>query len=323
MTPAQAQQTPKRPPHHRVFALLALSALSMACGKDEPAAAGAKVGAVTQTPTPAAPAAPKVSLLAQLAEYIPPPPLEPSQADTWDDFIAAKLADDEVLVKNVGAVPPNASAVFLADARLIGERDLGFGRLTKETTTPEHLEAVLAHFKRTPLLRLRGYRPRGHWMFIAAKQPDRKALAAEAFAYLQEHGFEDPGNLDAENRITRMRFEPLVSAVWEPSKKRYKALVSRVYGRLAWVDYAGSGSAWMPIKELALLDESHPALIEGPEPRETCSLSVGAKVKAPWSTTRTQLWAGTITEIYGGLARVKFDDGNTGWAHCAREIKPR
>jgi len=302
--------------HH----LLAVVVLAAACGDKD--SKDSKDTASAAKPTAAgdpgsAPAASAVSQLQLLADFIPREPNTPDGLDTYELFeIATIMADAEVLAK-LGPMPPTDADAFLADVRIIGERDLAFGRLTPETITLEHIEQVIEFLLVAPAYELRGYRPRAHKHFVSNKHHDRHALAVEALAYVKEHGFQDPGDPAADNRVTIPRQPPAVKAVWEQDKKRYGALALRRYGRLAWLSYDGGGSAWMPVTEL------DPPLPEGPAPKETCALAVGAKVKAPWSTVRKNLSKGTITEIYGGMARVKFDDGDVGWAHCAAEIKPR
>lgn len=48
-------------------------------------------------------------------------------------------------------------------------------------------------------------------------------------------------------------------------------------------------------------------------PAADSPLKVGASVMAPWSRTG-QLYGGRVTELYGKLAHVSFNDGDQGWA---------
>lgn len=49
-------------------------------------------------------------------------------------------------------------------------------------------------------------------------------------------------------------------------------------------------------------------------------VAVGSEVEAPWSSART-MQPGHVTELYGKMAHVEFDDGDKGWA-LVTELDP-
>lgn len=96
------------------------------------------------------------------------------------------------------------------------------------------------------------------------------------------------------------------------------ATSTKTYGKLVWVSFVDGSAAWVPASEVK------PPQPAGPEPSEPpCGFKVGDKVKSAWSKAREQRSNATVTEVYGGLANVVFDDKNVGWAHCATEMAAR
>jgi hypothetical protein len=105
-----------------------------------------------------------------------------------------------------------------------------------------------------------------------------------------------------------------VQAPWSRTQSMYPGTVSETYGKLALIDFDDGDHGWAEVAKL------QPPGIPGPTPTDSCSVRVGMKGQAPWSRTGN-LYRGTVTEVYGKLAHVNFDDGDQGWALCSA-IKP-
>jgi hypothetical protein len=57
-----------------------------------------------------------------------------------------------------------------------------------------------------------------------------------------------------------------------------------------------------------------------PSPQQAGAVSIGDSVLAPWSRTKRR-YGGKVDQIYGKLAFIKFEDGDSGWVLLA-EMKP-
>ncbi|AKQ68284.1 hypothetical protein A176_005196 [Myxococcus hansupus] len=98
-------------------------------------------------------------------------------------------------------------------------------------------------------------------------------------------------------------------------RKKQKATVLEVYGKLAKLRFADTNIGW------ALLKDVEPqGAVSHPPKDDTCSAAVGDRVQARWSTART-FTNGTVDEVYGKLAHIQFDDKDVDWAVCA-DLKP-
>ncbi|WP_163783944.1 hypothetical protein [Myxococcus vastator] len=98
-------------------------------------------------------------------------------------------------------------------------------------------------------------------------------------------------------------------------RKKQKATVLEVYGKLARLRFADTNVGW------ALLKEIEPqGAVSHPPKEDTCDAAVGDRVRARWSTAIT-LTNGTVDEVYGKLAHIQFDDKDVDWALCA-DLKP-
>jgi hypothetical protein len=107
-----------------------------------------------------------------------------------------------------------------------------------------------------------------------------------------------------------------VKAPWGRTKTMYPGKVAEIYGKLGFVKFDDGDSGW------ALLSDLQPAGTPGPDPTgDSCAFKVDAKVSAPWGSART-MYPGKVTEAYGKLASVTFDDGDHGWEPCA-DLKAR
>jgi len=101
-----------------------------------------------------------------------------------------------------------------------------------------------------------------------------------------------------------------VEAPWSRDKKVYPGIVADTYGKLAFIDFADNGRGWAACAETKVIDNKLPPPV-----------SVGARVKAPWSRAGA-LFRGQVTEVYGKYAHIQFDDGDQGWALVTRLRPP-
>jgi hypothetical protein len=105
-----------------------------------------------------------------------------------------------------------------------------------------------------------------------------------------------------------------VQAPWSRNQNMYPGTVHETYGRLALIDFDDGDHGWAEIVKL------QPPGVPGPMPSDTCAVRVGTKGQAPWSRSGS-LYPGTVTEVYGKLAHINFDDGDQGWALCSAVVK--
>jgi hypothetical protein len=105
-----------------------------------------------------------------------------------------------------------------------------------------------------------------------------------------------------------------VEAPWSSPGMMFPGRVTEIYGKMAFIKFDDGDEGWAPVTEL------DPPGVAGPQPTDTCSLSTGDRVLAPWSKTR-KMYAGRIGEVYGKLVLVNFDDGDKGWALCTETKK--
>jgi len=295
--------------------LVALAASG--CSKATPAASG-DGSAVSKPGAPAA--VPTTGWLDKLAAFRPPTIADPAHTDIWEIHRLATLANDAPMLAQVGAVPETTIDVFLADARLIAEFDLGMGRLEPATTTAAQLDQIGTFMAKQPAPQLRGYRRFGNkHFFVRLTNAESAAFAAEALTYLKANGFKDPRD-GQKSKAWFVREAPKVKATWpsERKAKTYDAYVDKTYGKLVWLAYTDGSSAWMPATDV------QPPQPVGPEPTEApCRFKVGDQVMSAWSTKRDERGKATVTEVYGGMANVAFADKTVGWAHCATEMTAR
>ena len=102
-----------------------------------------------------------------------------------------------------------------------------------------------------------------------------------------------------------------VKAPWGRSRTMYSGKLAEIYGKLGFVKFDDGDAGW------SLLTELQPAGTPAPDPTgDTCAFKAEAKVSAPWGSSRT-MYPGKVTETYGKLARVTFDDGDQGWELCS------
>lgn len=101
-----------------------------------------------------------------------------------------------------------------------------------------------------------------------------------------------------------------VAAPWSRSNRRYPGVVTEVHGKLARIDYDDGDRGWAPC------DSTRPIQPVGHGP-----VAVGSRVMAPWSSAG-QMYPGIVTELYGKLAHIDFDDGDRGWAEVM-SLQPR
>ena len=90
--------------------------------------------------------------------------------------------------------------------------------------------------------------------------------------------------------------------------------ITELYGKMAYIKFDDGDEGW------ALVTDLDPPGVAGPRPSDPCSVNVGDRVLAPWSKTR-KMYAGRVGEVYGKLAHITFDDGDTGWAMCSETQK--
>ena len=101
-----------------------------------------------------------------------------------------------------------------------------------------------------------------------------------------------------------------VTAPWSRSGRMYPGVVSEVHGKLARIDFDDGDRGW------ALCSETR-----GQPPIGTGPVVVGSRVMAPWSA-QGRMYPGRVTELYGKLANIDFDDGDQGWADVT-QLNPR
>jgi len=103
-----------------------------------------------------------------------------------------------------------------------------------------------------------------------------------------------------------------VQAPWSRSKAMFSGKVSEVHGKLAHVDFNDGDKGWALCAEIKEGGAAAP-----PVAGVAAAVAVGAKVKAPWSRAGT-MYSGKVTELYGKLAHIDFDDGDKGWADVTK-----
>lgn len=106
-----------------------------------------------------------------------------------------------------------------------------------------------------------------------------------------------------------------VKAPWGRGHIMYSGKITEIYGKLARVDFDDGDQGW------ALVDKLDPPRSAEAMPPGTCSFNVGDTVRAPWDRAKS-MYKGKLSEVYGKLAHVDFDDGETGWALCSKIEKP-
>ena len=213
-------------------------------------------------------------------------------------------------VPDVGAWQADAPAT----SRIVA-RDLQLGVLDAATVTPAAIARVLEHYATAAPDAIRGARRWAHQDFVTRlSAAERAALADEAVAWVRTNGFWDPDGRTAAGLAPPPSAPPRVTAPWPGDGKRYRVLLNARYGELVWADFDRGGADWVRVRDL------DPPGTPEPTPAETCQFAVGDKVKAPWSKARDRRWPGKVVEVYAGMARLAFNDGDRGWARCAGEI---
>ncbi len=103
-----------------------------------------------------------------------------------------------------------------------------------------------------------------------------------------------------------------VDARWGQADVMRSGAVDAVYGRLALVRLEGG-------KDIVWVEatSTKPKTEAKPQPSETNEFSKDDRVAAPYST-RARFYPGKVTEKYGKLVRIQFDDGDRGWSTASR-----
>jgi hypothetical protein len=106
-----------------------------------------------------------------------------------------------------------------------------------------------------------------------------------------------------------------VKALWNKDTQGSPAHLLRTYGKLGFVRYddGEASQGWSTLDKL----QPSQAQLAGPEPLEKCGVATGDKVRSPFSLSKMDFPA-KIGETYGGVAFVKFDDGDQHWVECER-----
>lgn len=106
-----------------------------------------------------------------------------------------------------------------------------------------------------------------------------------------------------------------VKAPWSNDKAPWPGKVTRIYGKLGFVEYNDGSKAWQK------LDQMEPPQEADLDPKDDCGFEVKDKVKAPYATNQT-LFGAKVKEIYGHFAFLEYDDKNVMWADCTAMKKP-
>ena len=107
-----------------------------------------------------------------------------------------------------------------------------------------------------------------------------------------------------------------VMAPWSRAGQMYPGRVTELYGHLAQIDFDDGDRGWADVTRL------QPAGAPRATPSDRCSVRIGQKVRAPWSRAE-RMFPGTVAQVHGKLALVDFDDGDQGWALCAKTVEVR
>jgi hypothetical protein len=107
-----------------------------------------------------------------------------------------------------------------------------------------------------------------------------------------------------------------VNAPWSRTQKKFPGTVTEVYGKLALIDFDDGDQGWALCANVDVT-----ALGGAAAGAAATELVLGANVRAPWSRAG-RLYAGRVSQLYGKLALIDFDDGDQGWADVTQIIPP-
>lgn len=108
-----------------------------------------------------------------------------------------------------------------------------------------------------------------------------------------------------------------VKATWPKDGKAYGGKITRTYGKFGFVVFDDGSAEWEELEKMSPPQEN-----DFEPSDDDCEFKVGDKVRAPWSSARSNLYRGKLDKAYKRLLHVKFDDGDVGWAECGEIKKP-
>lgn len=96
-----------------------------------------------------------------------------------------------------------------------------------------------------------------------------------------------------------------MTALWKDGK-HYPGKILELYGKFAYFMYDDGYKRWLPITDI------EPIPAAAPDPVETTALKNGEAVIALWDNGA--YYPGTVSDRYGKLVLVQYEDGDTGWS---------
>lgn len=101
-----------------------------------------------------------------------------------------------------------------------------------------------------------------------------------------------------------------VKAIRGKTTKPQNATFIAQYGKIAQLRFADANTGWVLVKSI-----EPPGAIQLPPAGDSCERAVGDKVSAPWSTSYSK-FTGSVGELHGKMAFIRYDDGEKDWAAC-------
>jgi hypothetical protein len=100
-------------------------------------------------------------------------------------------------------------------------------------------------------------------------------------------------------------------------RKNQPARILDTYGKFAQVQFEDDGNDWVygNLKGWVLQKELTPQGAIVSHPDDTCAVAVNEAVRGRWNTVMKET-NGVVKETYGRLARVEFENQESGWTQC-------
>jgi hypothetical protein len=99
-----------------------------------------------------------------------------------------------------------------------------------------------------------------------------------------------------------------VQAPWSAKQNYYPGTVREIYGKLARIDFDDGDKGWVLVSAM-----DPPGKPKKDPSKSSSKFSDGDKVSCPWSQSGS-FYPGKVSEVYGKLVHIDFDDGDKGWA---------